>query len=298
MKNTFRSYAAASTVFAGTGCPGTPDRHRPAAPRPGQPAHRTGHRTDYAQIGHTHNRSSHRHRRPNPSRVAEMTRKITDITCMSGRLRPACGLAASGELRGRSCGDCRAQAPEHAPVPWVMARRGPWQRRDARAGDLLHTGKARPDSGTQAPPASPLVSSPHRWPGCWQVPLRGRSGHRYSIRNIRVTWWSYGDSNPGPLACHERPATPPASGNRLTARSEAPLHADWEQLRDVRGRCDLPNSSQLIRRSSMSPDHLRPIDSLAHAMPEQPQPVSPASPRPPAAGARRQHSVPLRHGSA
>ena len=32
---------------------------------------------------------SHRHRRPNPSRVAEMTRKITGITCTCGRLRGA-----------------------------------------------------------------------------------------------------------------------------------------------------------------------------------------------------------------
>jgi hypothetical protein len=36
-----------------------------------------------------------------------------------------------------------------------------------------------------------------------QMPLRGRSSHRLSIRNMRVTWWSYGDSNSGPLACHE-----------------------------------------------------------------------------------------------
>jgi hypothetical protein len=36
-----------------------------------------------------------------------------------------------------------------------------------------------------------------------QMPLRGRASHRLSIRNMRVTWWSYGDSNSGPLACHE-----------------------------------------------------------------------------------------------
>src|SRR5215467_13882850 len=42
-------------------------------------------RTGHAQISSTHSKSSHRHPRLNPSRLAEMTRKITCITCMSGR---------------------------------------------------------------------------------------------------------------------------------------------------------------------------------------------------------------------
>ena len=42
-------------------------------------------RTGHAQVGNTHRKGSHRHGRPNPSRVAEMTRKITYITCMSER---------------------------------------------------------------------------------------------------------------------------------------------------------------------------------------------------------------------
>ena len=35
-----------------------------------------------------------------------------------------------------------------------------------------------------------------------KVPLRGRHGPRFHIRNMYMNWWSYGDSNPGPLACH------------------------------------------------------------------------------------------------
>jgi hypothetical protein len=44
-----------------------------------------------------------------------------------------------------------------------------------------------------------------------QMPLRGRPSHRLSIRNMRVTWWSYGDSNSGPLACHQQATHPPQS---------------------------------------------------------------------------------------
>src|ERR1035437_9274053 len=36
-----------------------------------------------------------------------------------------------------------------------------------------------------------------------QMPLRGRNGQRLSVRNMCMTWWSYGDSNSGHLACHE-----------------------------------------------------------------------------------------------
>jgi hypothetical protein len=39
-------------------------------------------RTSHAKAGSRHNTSSHPHGQPNPSRVAEMTRKITYITCM------------------------------------------------------------------------------------------------------------------------------------------------------------------------------------------------------------------------
>ena len=38
----------------------------------------------YGATGSRHSTSSHRHGQPNPSRVAEMTRKITYITCMCG----------------------------------------------------------------------------------------------------------------------------------------------------------------------------------------------------------------------
>jgi hypothetical protein len=39
-----------------------------------------------------------------------------------------------------------------------------------------------------------------------QMPLRGRNGQRLRVRIKRVTWWSYGDSNPRPLACHAHSA--------------------------------------------------------------------------------------------
>ena len=103
--------------------------------------------------------------------------------------------------------------------------------------------------------------------------------------NNALTWrfaWSYGDSNPGPLACHKRPATPPASGNRLTARSEAPLHADWEQFRAVRDRCDLPNSSQLIKEEQhvprSPPAHRQPRACYARTHTTG-QPSTPTAPR-------------------
>ena len=38
--------------------------------------------TDHAKIGRIHRKDSHRYLRPNPSRLAEMTRKITAMTCM------------------------------------------------------------------------------------------------------------------------------------------------------------------------------------------------------------------------
>jgi hypothetical protein len=65
-------------------------RHRPPRnsglrhPEPDNQPTEAVTRTDHAQLGSTHSKNSLRHRRLNPSRVAEMTRKITCITCMSG----------------------------------------------------------------------------------------------------------------------------------------------------------------------------------------------------------------------
>src|SRR5215467_7410976 len=66
---------------AGTARPRTPDTHRPAAPQPGQPGHRNGHANRPAA------NPQHAPQAPivtndNPSRLSEMTRKITCITCM------------------------------------------------------------------------------------------------------------------------------------------------------------------------------------------------------------------------
>jgi hypothetical protein len=84
VKNTFRSDAAASTVFG---------RHRPArnsryTSASGTPATAASSpepaRGPARREPPTCTAGSHRHRRLNPSRVSEMTRKITGITCMSG----------------------------------------------------------------------------------------------------------------------------------------------------------------------------------------------------------------------
>src|SRR5450755_2245414 len=77
----------------------------------------------------------------------------------------------------------------------------------ARTRDLLHITNAQHGAGSRAI----LVSSAgQQAPGgqasretAPQMPLRGRASHRLRVRNMPVTWWSYGDSNSGPLACHE-----------------------------------------------------------------------------------------------
>src|ERR1035437_6799022 len=79
-----------------------------------------------------------------------------------------------------------------------------------RTRDLLHITNAQHGAGNRAI----LVSSAGqqadggrsgRKPAP-QMPLRGRTSHRLDIRKMRVTWWSYGDSNSGPLACHTHSA--------------------------------------------------------------------------------------------
>jgi hypothetical protein len=69
--------------------------------------------------------------------------------------------------------------------------------------------------------------------GSYEPPRRPR-------RNMALT----------PLACKRSPSTPPTCGNRLRARSEAHLQPSSAQFSEVRSRCDLPNSSQLILRDS------------------------------------------------
>jgi len=102
VKNTFRSYAAARTCSPAppTRTPGT---HQPAAPDPETSSTGTVTRTEHAQVGTRHRTSSHRHRRPNPSRVAEITRKITYITCMSGNARPGPRKGAISAQRPACC---------------------------------------------------------------------------------------------------------------------------------------------------------------------------------------------------
>src|ERR1022692_2447523 len=62
------------------------------------------------------------------------------------------------------------------------------------------------------------------------MPLRGRSSHRLSVRNMRVIWWSYGDSNSGPLACHEARAQPLTSPN-VAGPAKTATQSDAEQRR-------------------------------------------------------------------
>src|ERR1022692_2192605 len=89
----------------------------------------------------------------------------------------------------------------------VRAARQSAETATARTRDLLHITNAQHGAGNRAI----LVSSARQQadggqPGretAPQMPLRGRSSHRLSIRSMHVTWWSYGDSNSGPLACHE-----------------------------------------------------------------------------------------------
>src|ERR1022692_4822042 len=98
----------------------------------------------------------------------------------------------------------------------VRAARQSAETATARTRDLLHITNAQHGAGNRAI----LVSSARQQadggqPGretAPQMPLRGRSSHRLSIRNMHVTWWSYGDSNSGPLACHAWRSSPPASG--------------------------------------------------------------------------------------
>jgi hypothetical protein len=85
-----------------------------------------------------------------------------------------------------------------------------------------------------------------------QMPLRGRPSHRLSIRNMRVTWWSYGDSNSGPLACHQQAPRPQrciCAGQR--PRACTPIRPGPGRLRyfravlprrsaGVHGRCGTP----------------------------------------------------------
>ncbi len=64
----------------GTARPGTPGTHRPTAPRSGPPAPGAVTRTDPAGIP-TCTAGFPHHRRFDPSRMTEMRRKITGITC-------------------------------------------------------------------------------------------------------------------------------------------------------------------------------------------------------------------------
>src|ERR1035437_4015879 len=88
----------------------------------------------------------------------------------------------------------------------VRAARQSAEPATARTRDLLHITDAQHGAGSRAI----LVSSARQQADggrsgretAPQMPLRGRTSHRLSIRNMRMTWWSHGDSNSGPLACH------------------------------------------------------------------------------------------------
>ena len=94
-----------------------------------------------------------------------------------------------------------------------------------------------PSTALGAGPSScpPQVSKPTAddlAQSCPSDALRGRSSHRLSIRNMCVTLWSYGDSNPRPLACHPAATRPPAcigAGHR--PRTSARVHRNPGLLR-------------------------------------------------------------------
>src|ERR1022692_2671478 len=77
----------------------------------------------------------------------------------------------------------------------------------ARTRDLLHITNAQHGAVSRAVPVScagqQAAGGRSGRKTAPQMPLRGRSSHRLKILNMAFTWWSYGDSSSGPLACHE-----------------------------------------------------------------------------------------------
>ena len=102
-----------------------------------------------------------------------------------------------------------------------------------RTRDLLHISNAQHDAGSR----TILVSSAGQQADggqagrktAPQMLMRGSASHRLSVRIALVNWWSYGDSNPRPLACHETPAS---SLNRpYAARTgQTPAHNSGDRL--------------------------------------------------------------------
>ena len=123
-------------------------------------------------------------------------------SCMSGRARRP-------RLLRRNCLGCRAH-PRHrsSPVRSLLGRQA------SAAGLGTSCTSAMPSTTLGVGPSSspPQASKPTAcrtgWPqDCPSMLMRGSASHRLSVRIALVNWWSYGDSNPRPLACHESPAS-------------------------------------------------------------------------------------------
>jgi hypothetical protein len=128
------------------------------------------------------------------------------------------------------------------------------QNLDPRTHDLLHIVKALPRTGRWIFFRFAQVSDPTVAGHAPKVPLRGRHVHRFHIRNMHVNWWSYGDSNPGPLACHPQAARPPVSvlaGHR--PRACAPVRSGPHRLRYFLAvRASLPGQAPNERLTSQN----------------------------------------------
>jgi hypothetical protein len=76
-----------------------------------------------------------------------------------------------------------------------------------------------------------------------------------AVRIMSLTCGAKGTRTPDPLL--QSRADPPADhAERQRASSEAPLHPAWARYGRGHGRCDLPNSSHLIKDSTIPGDRL------------------------------------------
>ena len=108
----------------------------------------------------------------------------------------------------------RAAAKPHRQAPQHMAARLAHQSRGA-ARARWPANQARNNSG-QYPLRPAAQSRCSAQLTCCQIATRKRypapENNRVYIRIISVTWVSYGDSNPRPLACHAEPVSRSQSG--------------------------------------------------------------------------------------